>query len=321
VLRSLGTGARFNLVTSTWTPISTNNAPTPRQNHTAMWTGTEMIIWGGFVQPSVTVLNTGGRYNPATDTWRETEPVGAPQARTGHTAVWTGDEMIIWGGVSTNRGPSDVTRYLNTGGRYDPLRDSWTTMSSAGGPSAYTNHAAVWAGKEMIVWGGGVTNTNSQLRLFSSSARYDPAMNTWKAVSTNGMPRADILRPRNAIWTGDEMIVSSSSSLRRGRYRPDTDTWLPISSIDAPGLTRAIVWTGKELVVWDGQVVGRYNPSTDTWTRRKLPGSPADVTAATAVWTGDSMVIFGGSRPLTQIYPNDVYAYSLTRPMYLYQKP
>ena len=31
----------------TWTPTSTTNAPDRRQSHTAVWTGTEMIIWGG----------------------------------------------------------------------------------------------------------------------------------------------------------------------------------------------------------------------------------------------------------------------------------
>ena len=34
----------------------------------------------------------------------------APTARVGHTAVWTGSEMIVWGGSDPNT--------LNTGGRY-----------------------------------------------------------------------------------------------------------------------------------------------------------------------------------------------------------
>ena len=35
-----------------------------------------------------------------------------------HTAVWTGSEMIVWGGTGAN--------YFNTGGRYNPNTDSWT---------------------------------------------------------------------------------------------------------------------------------------------------------------------------------------------------
>ena len=32
------------------------------------------------------------------DTWTSTNTTNAPSARTGHTAVWTGSEMIVWGG-------------------------------------------------------------------------------------------------------------------------------------------------------------------------------------------------------------------------------
>lgn len=38
-----------------------------RTDHTAVWTGSEMIIWGG--QSNYVYLNSGARYNPATDTW------------------------------------------------------------------------------------------------------------------------------------------------------------------------------------------------------------------------------------------------------------
>ena len=53
-----------------WTVTSTTNAPTGRYVHTALWTGTEMIIWGGL--DSSSFLNTGGRYNPSTDSWTAT---------------------------------------------------------------------------------------------------------------------------------------------------------------------------------------------------------------------------------------------------------
>jgi len=59
------------------------------------WTGNEMIVWGGSGGPSD--LNTGGRYNPGTDTWTATSLTGAPSARELHTAVWADNEMIIWG--------------------------------------------------------------------------------------------------------------------------------------------------------------------------------------------------------------------------------
>jgi hypothetical protein len=92
----------------TWSATTLTNAPSPRTGHAAVWTGSEMIVWGG--DSGSTFLNTGGRYNPSTDSWIATSTTNAPEGRESHTAVWTGSEMIVWGGEGNG--------YLNTGGRY-----------------------------------------------------------------------------------------------------------------------------------------------------------------------------------------------------------
>ncbi len=58
--------------------MTTTDAPEERSDHTMVWTGTEMIVWGG--QHSST-LDTGGRYDPSTDTWTPTSTVDAPSPR------------------------------------------------------------------------------------------------------------------------------------------------------------------------------------------------------------------------------------------------
>ena len=68
-----------------------------------------MIVWGGSDLSSG--LQSGGRYDPSIDNWVATTLTGAPSARNYHTAVWTGDSMIVWGGQSTVR--------ENTGAKYD----------------------------------------------------------------------------------------------------------------------------------------------------------------------------------------------------------
>src|SRR4029077_14467691 len=120
-----------------------------RDSHTAVWTGSEMIVWGGFSSGSY--FNTGGRYNPSTDNWAATSTTNAPAARALPTAVWTGSEMIAWGGYNSS---SD----FNTGGRYNPGTDSWTATSTTNAPTARDSHTAVWTGSEMIVWGGETFN-------------------------------------------------------------------------------------------------------------------------------------------------------------------
>jgi hypothetical protein len=115
------TGGRYNPSTDSWTATNTTGAPSAREGHAAVWTGSEMIVWGGINNgigdlngggryPTV-LLNTGGRYNPSTDSWTATSTTNAPDGRISHTAVWTGSQMIVWGGGGFNS-------YLNTGGRY-----------------------------------------------------------------------------------------------------------------------------------------------------------------------------------------------------------
>ena len=51
-----------------------------------------MIIWGGYDRSSLE--NTGGRYNPSTDSWTATSTTNAPTGRDSHTAVWSGGSFI-----------------------------------------------------------------------------------------------------------------------------------------------------------------------------------------------------------------------------------
>src|SRR5439155_24309016 len=120
-----------------------------RAGDSAIWTGSEMIVWrGNDFNTLETGLVTGGVYDPATDHWRVTSTTNAPTGRTRQTVVWSGTEMIIWGG-------STYTTLFNTGGRYNPLLDTWTpTRADTSVPSPRYGHSAVWTGKEMIVWGG-----------------------------------------------------------------------------------------------------------------------------------------------------------------------
>ena len=186
----LNTGGRYNPISDNWVATSTTNAPEARTSHTAVWTGSEMIVWGGF--GSIIIINTGGRYNPSTDSWTATSMTNAPSGRFLPTAVWTGSEMIVWGGAD----PS----YLNTGGKYTPGTDSWVATSMTNAPDARDNHTAVWTGSEMVVWGGLASPT-----YFNTGGRYNPSTDGWVATSTANAPS-----PRydhTAIWSGSEMIV------------------------------------------------------------------------------------------------------------------
>jgi N-acetylneuraminic acid mutarotase len=281
----------------TWTATSTVNAPSARGGHTAVWTGSEMIVWGGiycFWPAGCIHFNTGGRYNPSTNSWTATSTNSAPEGRYRHTAVWTGSEMIVWGGLGD-------FGFLNTGGRYNPSTDSWIATSTTNAPSARNYHTAVWTGSEMIVWGGSVDTSE-----FSTGGRYNPMTDSWTATSTTNAPSAR--NYHTAVWTGREMIVwggGGESGLLNtgGRYNPGTDRWTTTSSTNAPvrRYLHTAVWTGSEMIVWGGanriylKSGARYNPSADGWRATSMTNAPGARVGHKAVWTGNQMIVWGGS--------------------------
>ncbi len=271
-----------------WSATSSTDAPGVRSEHTSVWTGSKMIVWGGRYNSGR--LNTGGLYDPAADTWTgSTTTTDAPSARSGHTAVWTDSKMIVWGGYTgSNR--------LNTGGLYDPDADAWTATSTTDAPSARYAHTAVWTGSKMIIWGG--SNSGG----LNTGGIYDPETDTWTATSTNNAPSARYAH--TAVWTGSKMIVwggADGSELNTGSvYDPETDTWTTVSTDNAPAARsyHTSVWTGSKMIVWGGygdtgflNTGGVYDPDSDTWT------SITDTVARgyhTTVWTGSKMVVWGG---------------------------
>ena len=112
----LNSGGQYDPATDTWTATSTTNAPDPRFYHTAVWTGSEMIVWGGFL---VDVLNSGGRYDPGTDSWTATSTTNAPDPRELHTAVWTDSRMVGAGGYDRTNDltPADGMTLLQIAGQ------------------------------------------------------------------------------------------------------------------------------------------------------------------------------------------------------------
>ena len=301
--RNMSTVGRYNPNTDTWAGTS---PPPERTGHTAVWTGSEMIVWGGGSEDPPYDLNTGGKYTPATDTWAPTSMVSTPSPRHSHTAVWSGSEMIVWGGFG------GMTAAVNTGGRYHPATDSWTATSPINAPLARSYHTAIWTGAQMIVWGG---HDASGVE-FNTGGKYDPNTNEWTATSTINAATA---RSRHtAVWTGNEMVVWAGTpdiqNLHNyintgGRYDPGADTWKNMSTTNAPSPRSGhqVVWTGSEMIVWGGRENGsfdspyfrsggRYDPNADGWTATSEIDAPIARAGHTAIWTGHEMIVWGGSQ-------------------------
>ncbi len=95
----VNTGARYKPSTNTWTATNLSNAPSARIGHAAVWTGHEMIVWGGYNYQENLLLDTGGRYSPTTDSWIPTTMTKAPWPPPGfpdRSLDWRSDDNMGW---------------------------------------------------------------------------------------------------------------------------------------------------------------------------------------------------------------------------------
>lgn len=289
------TGGRYRPDVDQWTTVSTISGPTPRSGHIAIWSGQEMIVWGGF---GTAFLGTGGKYQPALQRWIPTANAGAPSERFGHVGVWNGSRLIVWGG-------RNAAGALNDGGLYDPVSDAWTSIALPNPPTPRHGGAAVWAGDRLLVWGGEgdltALNTGSQLRFDGAGHPL-----SWQSMSTQNAPS-----PRSghsAVWTGSRLIIwggaNSNNLLGDGAsYDPNADTWTPLPASNAPSARASHVaaWTGAEMIIWSGAADGgsqssggAYDPAANIWRSLANPGSPLPRDHASAMWSGSELLVFGG---------------------------
>ncbi len=210
--------------------------------------------------------------------------------------VWTGRELLVWGGQS---GPHDAVVH-GDGAAYDPVRRVWRELPSA--PlTPRTAAAAVWTGRELIVWGGYDPLDSGGLHVAGDGAAYDPARQAWRRLPPAPLSaRADA----TAVWTGREVLVVGGIPAVRtdqdrgftdgAAYDPARDTWRRLAPSPQPRgslMAQHLVWTGTRLLVWsdwrqtlgsdaatltngergvetetrDGLDVWAYDPAADRW--------------------------------------------------------
>jgi hypothetical protein len=300
--------------------------PTPvRRGSSAVWTGAELLVWGGETRDGAAFTvdtEPGWSHAPVpTDTpvldgtWRVL--VDVPLARDNPSLVWTGAELLVWGGAEGQP--------TSSGAAYDPDADTWREMEDA--PAA-VQQQAVWTGREMIVWDGaaydpvsdawrmlppapveqlGTTKalwTGREVVVVTGpadkvAAAYDPAADTWRRLPD--LPRTGNLT--GAVWTGEEIVVVTDA-LVGTVLRFDGTEWRFAADLDGPRATYGmeVGWTGREVIVWGGAVdVGMrqgyaYDPAADAWRELPRPWFAGTLVSAQAPWTGTHLVVSGETR-------------------------
>jgi hypothetical protein len=233
----------------------------------------------------------------AAPAWVAGTTTGEPSARELHTATWTGNELMIWGGFGSGG-------YLGTGGRYNPTNQTWLATSTSGAPAARDRHVALWTGSRLLIWGG--RNAGGAL---GDGATYVPTTDTWAAFSLSGTPTAR--QQASAVWTGTRANIwggDAAGELNTGAQllfdgAGNPTAWQATSTVGAPSARRGhvAVWTGTRMLVWGGASGGNfladgasYDPLGDTWTTLSTTNAPSARANAVGAWTGTELVLFGG---------------------------
>jgi hypothetical protein len=203
----------------------------------SVWTGKRLIALGYRISPAAP---EAASFNPRTGTWW-TVPSPPAGVRKGALVVWTGTEMIVWGGGDTT-GPSVESR--QDGIVYDPRTEQWRGMSAA--PFAPADGTtATWTGRELLVTNGYSERclSVSASSCYPDAASYDPATDTWDTVPDPPVS----LRGNNSIratWTGRDVVYVVPSGTLAARaavaFDPELRTWRRLEPPFATGTFGAV---------------------------------------------------------------------------------
>jgi N-acetylneuraminic acid mutarotase len=296
-----------NLKAHAWRMLS----PSPleaRVGHAGVWTGNEFVIWGGndSGEHEVSGFRNGAAYDPASDTWRVV-PDSPLLGRWPGVMVWTGSEVIVWGG-----GFYETWAY--DGAAFNPSRNIWRNIA-ASPKDVGDDGAFAWTGTELLLWGGIRDSdiTAGTTEILASGAAYGPNADAWRVLPD--APIAARARPAFA-WTGKELMIWGGLGRNRtvlsdgAAYNPHTRSWrkLPLSPLAGRSEPLA-TWTGKELLVIGGHRrfgpsaaeddidadAAAYDPEGNSWRNiAPLPSSKA-VRHPAAIWTGTRLIVWGGA--------------------------
>jgi hypothetical protein len=329
---SLPTGSVSRLVAGRWSELP--RAPiAPRTGASVIWTGQELLIWGGASgYQGEDLRSNGAAYSPATGRWRllATAPLSGRQ---GQAAVWTGQEMVVWGGYHDLAGRA--SRVTDDGAAYDPVSNTWRMLPPA--PlSARTDPIAVWTGREVLVLGGQPAVLSSSLRSYADSAAYDPALNRWTPIAAPVPPRGQGLDWVAGVQAGRELLAWSDWSIthqtgpgsftERGgvdlfAFNEQTGRWrlLPTEPNELPAVDTAL-WTGHDVLArgityncgscpgpFVPEATDVFNLARNSW--KRLPADPLGSNDPLSAWTGAALVSFIGSGQFGTVGPGSTVAY------------
>jgi len=275
-------GFVFDPLNGTWTAIPA--APFAGSGGDSVWTGSEVVLWDVHTPVGEASL----AFDPETQGWRRiADPPHAP--RWGGTHVWTGRELIVFGGGL--QGSSTTTE----GAAYDPSTDTWHTIADA--PVGMNLADAAWTGREMIVIGSELDDRNVATTKTAVATAYDPSTDSWRRL-----PDPPISAQTSAISFVDGRVIawegynpsSAEFLIEEGRWRSMDTGDLEGGECYAEGVVSARV-----LFTWDCGSPAAWIAEDSSWVR--LPPVPIELADPSLAYGWASVTAAGSGVVVRQI--------------------
>jgi hypothetical protein len=275
-------GFVFDPLRGTWAGIAP--APAAGSGGDAVWTGSEVVLWGVRAADADVSL----AFDPGTETWRRiADPPHDP--RWGGAHVWTGREIVLFGGGLQG---SSTTR---EGAAYDPSTDTWRTIADA--PVGVNLADATWTGREMIVIGSEIDNRNVATTATAVAEAYDPSSDSWRRL-----PDPPISPQTSAIaFVGGRVVGWEAYSPSSAEYLADEDRWRSLDTGDLEGgecYAEGVV-TGDTLFTWDCGDPAAWFGQPSSWVR--LPPVPLTVSDPSLAYGWASVTAAGSAVVVDQV--------------------
>lgn len=317
-LPSMGSVTAASLAQYRWSRLP--SAPiASRRSAVGLWTGHQMVIWGGASGRDGTVLHAdGAAYDPATKTWTSLPP-GPLSARAQAASVWTGKSVFIWGGSIDPDG-----KPATDGALYTPADHRWTRVPTAP-VTNYGEVKAFWTGRVIVLlstppWDGKPPGEGRGADRVNAQA-YDPAKNSWTKLPDLRPPTEHPVSFVVGVSVGNEIYVwslwsldtptgpgsfTTAAGIESYTLQVDKRRWVS-NTLALPGHSASFapLWTGRDLVMpgistWLGLSARGPSPRNvtglmlDPATSATLPirHGPVDDLNAEYVWTGDALLAF-----------------------------
>jgi hypothetical protein len=268
--------------------------PARRNGAAVVWTGQQLIVWGGLSHEPFRTRADGAAYDPGTGRWTPlpTAPEGQWLRESHGAAVWTGREMLVWGGTTIPDPVGAPGRGRPAAGvAYDPARRTWRQLPAPPRELGRGDQWMAWSGRELLV--GGVEEAEAGGG-GTVAAAYDPAADRWRLLprSPDLTPGRGHLLARTALWAGTRLLVWNHWSATARAANDETGA------------------SARPDAEPDGIDLWAYDPAADRWT--VLPAPPDEarqvVQDASMVWTGRAVVMaatrwadVGGRRRTTTV--------------------